>query len=155
MELPKEYRIMRNITGDPLAGMPFIDYSYISDFVPTGWYTDEVLSTTGTMRISCCWKSRNSFITSCVFTIRCLRGTIVNEKASARTSSLLSSFLLSCICLGPSGICLCLLGYTTSTVRSIERRLHVGFMNPPMLRIEVAGFQWLRKWANCALSRLV
>ena len=40
-ELPKEYRIVRNITGDPLAGMPFIDYSHIPDFVPTGRYTEE------------------------------------------------------------------------------------------------------------------
>ena len=32
---------MRNITGDPLAHMPFIDYSHIPDFTPTGRYTEE------------------------------------------------------------------------------------------------------------------
>ena len=40
-ELPKEYRIVRNIPGDPLAHMPFIDYSHIPDFTPTGRYTEE------------------------------------------------------------------------------------------------------------------
>lgn len=37
--VPAKYRIVRNITGDPLADMPKIDYAHIPDFVPTGRYT--------------------------------------------------------------------------------------------------------------------
>ena len=40
-ELPKEYRIVRNITGDPLSILPVIDYANIPDFTPTGRYTRE------------------------------------------------------------------------------------------------------------------
>ena len=38
-DLPAEFRIIRDIKGDPLATMPFIDLSHIPDFVPTGRYT--------------------------------------------------------------------------------------------------------------------
>lgn len=39
-ELPKQYRIIRDIKGDPLQDMPKIDYANIPDFVPTGRYTE-------------------------------------------------------------------------------------------------------------------
>jgi len=39
-DLPGEYRIKRNITGDPLAGMPQLN-PMPPDFVPTGRYTQE------------------------------------------------------------------------------------------------------------------
>lgn len=39
--LPSEFRIVRDIKGDPLADMPRIDYANIPDFVPTGRYTEE------------------------------------------------------------------------------------------------------------------
>lgn len=40
-ELPKQYRIIHDIKGNPLADMPKIDYSNIPDFTPTGCYTEE------------------------------------------------------------------------------------------------------------------
>ena len=40
-ELPPEFRIIRNITGDPLSTMPYIDFANIPDFTPTGRYTQE------------------------------------------------------------------------------------------------------------------
>ena len=39
-ELPEQYRIKRNITGDPLEGMPRLN-PRPPDFVPTGRYTQE------------------------------------------------------------------------------------------------------------------
>jgi len=38
--LPEEFRIIRDIKGDPLAEMPKLDLNP-SDFEPTGWYTQE------------------------------------------------------------------------------------------------------------------
>ena len=40
-ELPPQFRIIRDIKGDPLQDMPTIDYAHIPDFVPTGRYTPE------------------------------------------------------------------------------------------------------------------
>ena len=39
-ELPEQYRIKRDITGDPLAGMPKL-MVHLPDFIPTGRYTLE------------------------------------------------------------------------------------------------------------------
>ena len=38
-ELPKHFRIERNIIGDPLSIMPKIDIAHLCDFSPTGRYT--------------------------------------------------------------------------------------------------------------------
>ena len=38
-ELPKQFRIVRNIVGDPLADMPRIDLAHLVDYSPTGRYT--------------------------------------------------------------------------------------------------------------------
>jgi hypothetical protein len=40
-ELPREYRITRDIKGDPLASLPVINYARIPDFAPTGRYTTD------------------------------------------------------------------------------------------------------------------
>lgn len=40
-DLPSHFRIIRNITGDPLADMPRVDIANIPDFVPTGRYSQE------------------------------------------------------------------------------------------------------------------
>ena len=40
-ELPKQFRIVRNIVGDPLADMPRIDLAHLVDYSPTGRYTQE------------------------------------------------------------------------------------------------------------------
>lgn len=40
-ELLQEYRIIRDIKGDPLTNMPTINYAQVPDFVPTGRYTSE------------------------------------------------------------------------------------------------------------------
>lgn len=40
-QLPQQFRILRHITGDPLAGMPHIDYAHIPPFTPAGRYTQE------------------------------------------------------------------------------------------------------------------
>ena len=39
-ELPAEFRIKRDIIGDPLAEMPKLSH-HPPEFVPTGWYTQE------------------------------------------------------------------------------------------------------------------
>jgi hypothetical protein len=40
-ELPREYRIVRDIKGNPLDTMPVIQYSNIPDFSPIGRYTED------------------------------------------------------------------------------------------------------------------
>jgi hypothetical protein len=40
-DLPQHYRIVHNITGDPLAEMPNIDFANIPDYISTGRYTEE------------------------------------------------------------------------------------------------------------------
>ena len=44
-DLPSQYRIVRNIIGDPLADMPLLDLRHIPDFVPTGRYTADRMQT--------------------------------------------------------------------------------------------------------------
>ena len=45
-ELPQQYRIVRDIKGDPLADMPKLDYAHIPDPIPTGRYTEERMRAT-------------------------------------------------------------------------------------------------------------
>ena len=40
-ELPKQYQIIWDIKGDPLADLPRIDYAHIPNFQPTGRYTED------------------------------------------------------------------------------------------------------------------
>ena len=40
-QVPEHFRIERHILGDPLAGMPVLNYADIPPFVPTGRYTEE------------------------------------------------------------------------------------------------------------------